>query len=137
MALLTPGYWPTTYWPSRYWFDNFWAEYGKQWGSAMVHRTLLYGVTENTTGDVVRLKQDVERPLDVSLRSEGPLILVIHGITNATVKIYGGVDSDRLSLIGGGTFTADAAQELNVVLPHVRADVEDYVSGIITVEVGY
>lgn len=28
MALLTPGYWPSTYWTSSYWPDDYWADFG-------------------------------------------------------------------------------------------------------------
>ena len=28
MALLTPGYWPSTYFSSGYWADDYWPDYG-------------------------------------------------------------------------------------------------------------
>lgn len=103
----------------------------------MGNRILLDGVTANTTGAVLALHAAIRVPLNTRLRTEGSCTLTVNGITNATVKVLGGSTAARLSLIGGGTFTADTMMELKVVPAFIRADVESYVGGTITVEVGY
>ena len=103
----------------------------------MGKKILLDGVEANTTGEVFDLHAAIRVPLNNRLRTEGPCVLTIYGITSATVKLYGGAAKARLSLMGGGTFTADATAALDTLPAFIRADSADYVTGTITVEVGW
>lgn len=88
---------------------------------------LLDAVTANTTGTAVQMEATLSRAYT----------LIISGITTATVKILGGHTSATMALMGGGEFTADGSMVISTQFPFIRADVEGYSAGTITVELGY
>lgn len=103
----------------------------------MGKKVLLAGVTANTTGEVFALQEAINASLCKRLRTEGTVTLTISGLTNAAAKFYSGATKSRLSLTGGGTFTADATVRMEAIPAFVRADVSDYVAGTIYFEVGW
>lgn len=103
----------------------------------MGKKVLLAGVTANTTGAVFPLQEAINASLCKRLRTEGTLTLTIFGLTNAAAMLYGGSTASRLSLVGGGTFTADATVAMEAIPAFVRADVADYVAGTVYFEVGW
>lgn len=101
----------------------------------MGKKILLDAVTANTTGVVFDLQAAIRVPLNSRLRTDGVCSITIYGITNATGKLLGGATKTRLSLVAGGTVTADATIGLSALPSFIRADVEDYVAGTITIEI--
>jgi len=61
----------------------------------------------------------------------------IAGITNATVRIEGSFDGSTFDVITGTNVTADACITVPVAYPFMRAAVTAWVSGSITVTMGY